>query len=100
MSKIVAEELIDIVVQTIYLKKTGTWLCGLYKGSTFIGLVWDYKDVEIQPLMKAADDLFPKDYNDLEEYEQKFSERVTYHTACDYRYFDLSKVELTPLFKD
>lgn len=92
--KIVAEELIDIVVQTIYLKKTQTWLCGLYKGCTFIGVAWDYSDVDITQMIKAADDLFPKDLNDLDAFKKEFGDRVTYHSASDYRYFDLSDVKL------
>lgn len=98
--KIVAEELIDIVVQTIYLKKSDTWLCGLYKGCTFIGLVWDFKTSNVTPLIKAADELFPKDINDLEKFEKEFGERVTYHKASDYRYFDLTDLKLKRLFED
>lgn len=98
--KIVAEELIDIVIQTIYLKKSSTWLCGLYKGCTFIGVVWDYTDVSIKSKIKSADDLFPKNLNDLEKFEKDFEDRVTYHKATDYRYFDLTDIKLKRVFED
>jgi hypothetical protein len=94
MKRIVAEELIDIVVQTIFLKKTETWLCGLYKGATFIGLTWDHTDVDIKSKLKSSDELFPKDLNDLDTFKNKYGDRVTYHPVTDYSYFDLSDIKL------
>jgi hypothetical protein len=94
MKKIIAEDLIDIVVQTVYLHLSDTWLSGLYKGATFIGVVWNYKDVDIKPLVKAADELFPKNLNDLASFEKKFSDRVTYHPVPAESYFNLDNVNL------
>jgi hypothetical protein len=95
--KIVAEGLMDITIQSINLRKTDTWLIGLYKGCDFIGCIWDYKTENAEKILKAADDLFPKDLNDLEAFEDKFSDRVTYHDSRDYSYLNLTDVALEPL---
>lgn len=94
---IVAQELIGITVQTIYLKKSDTWLNGLYKGATFIGVCWDFKAQTSKDLINAAEDLFPKDINELPAYKKEFGERVTYHSVNDHSYFNLSTVELEQL---
>lgn len=94
---IVAQELIGITVQTIYLKKSDTWLNGLYKGSTFIGVCWDFKAHSCKDLIAAAEAFFPKNINELPAYEKEFGERVTYHSVLDHNYFNLSTVELEQL---
>lgn len=91
---IIAKELVGVTIQSICLKKSDTWLFGLYKGSTFIGVFWDFKTEKTKKLFEAAEDLFPKNINDMEIYEQKFGSRVTYHSCNENNYFDLSNILL------
>ncbi|MBE7688437.1 hypothetical protein G1K66_08440 [Tenacibaculum finnmarkense] len=76
--EIISEKLLGIEVRVILLIKSDTWLKGMYRGNTFIGMYWDFKEDDVSLLFQAGNKLFPKNLKDWEAYEKIYSNRVDY----------------------
>ncbi|WP_370407948.1 hypothetical protein [Tenacibaculum dicentrarchi] len=92
--EIISEGLLGIEIRSIFLIKSDTWLNGMYRGSIFIGLCWNYEREDALLLLEAGNNLFPKNLKDWEEYEYKYSDRVSYHPRSLDDHFFLPKETL------
>ncbi len=92
--EIISEGLLGIEIRSIFLRKSDTWLNGMYRNSVFIGLCWDSEIEDASLLLDAGNKLFPKNLKDWEEYECKYSERVSYHPQLLDDHFFLPKETL------
>lgn len=79
-TKIYPTDLIGVFMLTIFVFKSECFLVGMYKQKSFVGCLWDFENTPTKSLIIMATDLFPKNITELNEYKEKFKDRVDYST--------------------
>ncbi|MBG0515333.1 hypothetical protein HZP84_03925 [Elizabethkingia anophelis] len=62
-----------------HLLKSGEWLFGIYFGGRLVGYLYEGVNMGYGDQVQMYLQIFPKNKNDLPEYEKRFEEKVDYH---------------------
>lgn len=75
---IVSKKLLDICLVHIHLLKKDLWITAMYRGATFIGLLYNTNEITPDNVKEILSQVIPKSINDIGIYQNLNNNKVSY----------------------